>query len=85
MAQGDVTYMGKVVESLVVEFDQAKYEEFLFSGSKIPRVRQYRKVSSLIRSQVSLKMACIESIIAGRITRKARVNVSHETCEANVA
>ena len=30
VAQGDVTYMRKTVESLVVEFDQAKYEEFLF-------------------------------------------------------
>ena len=29
MAQGDVTFMEKMVESLVVEFDQAKYEEFL--------------------------------------------------------
>ena len=30
VAQGDVLYKGKTVESLVVEFDQAKYEEFLF-------------------------------------------------------
>ena len=29
VAQGDVIYMGKTIESLVVEFDQAKYEEFL--------------------------------------------------------
>ena len=39
VAQGDVTYMGKTVESLVVEFDQAKCEEFLSSGSKSPRAR----------------------------------------------
>ena len=51
VAQGDVTYMGKVVESLVMEFDQAKYEEFLFFGSKSPRARQYRKVFSEIRTQ----------------------------------
>ena len=50
VAQGDITYMGKIVESLIDEFDQAKYEEFLSSGSKSPRVRQYRKVSSEIRS-----------------------------------
>ena len=37
VAQGDVIYMGKMVESLIVEFDQAKYEEFLSSGSKSPR------------------------------------------------
>ena len=39
VAQGDVTFMGKTVESLVVEFNQAKYEEFLSSGSKSPRAR----------------------------------------------
>ena len=27
VAQGDVTFMGKMVESLIVEFDQANYEE----------------------------------------------------------
>ena len=37
VAQGDVTYMGKMVELLIVKFDQAKYEEFLSSGSKSPR------------------------------------------------
>ena len=82
MAQGDVTFMGKTVESLVVEFDQAKYEEFLSSGSKSPRVaRQYRRVSSEIRSQVPLetfpKMACANSIIYGHVARVALVNVSH--------
>ena len=29
IVQGDVTFMEKMVESLVVKFDQAKYEEFL--------------------------------------------------------
>ena len=51
MTQGDVSFIGKTVESLVVEFDQAKYEEFLSSGSKSPRVaRQYRRITSEIRS-----------------------------------
>jgi len=36
VAQCDITFMGKTVESLVVEFDQAKYEKFLSSGSKSP-------------------------------------------------
>ena len=36
VAQDDITYIGKMVESLIVEFDQAKYEEFLSSGSKSP-------------------------------------------------
>jgi len=38
VAQGDITFIGKMVESLFVKFDQAKYEEFLSSGSKSPRV-----------------------------------------------
>jgi len=42
--------MEKTVESLVVKFDQAKYEEFLSFGSKSPRVAwQYRRVSSEAR------------------------------------
>ena len=43
VAQGDVLYKGKMVESLVVEFDQAKYEEFsLFrlQEPKDPRLPQ---------------------------------------------
>ena len=43
VAQGDITYMEKVVESLIVKFDQAKYEEFLSSGSKSPKARAYRR------------------------------------------
>ena len=77
-----------MIKSLVVEFDQANYEEFLSSGSKSPRAQQYRKVSSEIRSQVPLEaspnVVCAKNIMAGRITRKARVNVSHETREINV-
>ena len=42
VVQDDVTNMGKMVDSLVVEFDQAKYEEFLSSGSKSPKARVYR-------------------------------------------
>ena len=38
VALGDVSFMGKTIESLIVKFDQKKYEEFLFSGSKSPRV-----------------------------------------------
>ena len=49
VVQGDINFVGKMVESLVVEFDQVKYEEFLSSGSKSPKAtRQYRRVSSEI-------------------------------------
>jgi len=34
MVQGSIIYMGKTIKSLLVAFDQAKYEEFLSSGSK---------------------------------------------------
>ena len=46
VAQGDILYKGKMVESLVVEFDPAKYEEFLSSGSKNPKTRVCRRVST---------------------------------------
>jgi len=70
-----------MVESLVVEFDQAKYKEFLFwlqepqSDAAIPH--------GLLRDPLSPRMACANSVISGRIAHVARVNVSHETCGAN--
>ena len=89
VAQGDVTFMEKIVESLVMEFNQTQYEEFLSFGSKSLRVeRQYRKVSLEVRFQVPSetfpKMAWVKSVISGRIAREARVNVSHKTREVNV-
>ena len=44
VAQDDVLRKGKMVESLIIEFDQAKYEEFLSSGSKSPKTRVCRRV-----------------------------------------
>ena len=89
VVQGNVTCMGKMVESLVVEFDQAKYEEFLSSGSKSPRARRYRKVSSGTRSQVRSEILSDatgkKSAMANRITRNARANVSYETREVSTA
>ena len=34
VAQTDVKFLGSMVESLVVEFNQERFEEFLSSGSK---------------------------------------------------
>jgi len=77
-----------MVESLIVELDQAKYEEFLSSGSKSPRARQYRKVSSGTRSQVRSETPTDatdkKSVTADYITRDSRVNVSHETRKVDV-
>ena len=47
IAQVDLKLLGSTVESLVVEFDQEKFEQLLSSGSISP------KVSSKTRSQVS--------------------------------
>jgi len=81
--------MRKIVESLVVEFDQVKYEEFLSSGSKNPRARQYRKISSgthsQVRSEIPSDATDKKSAMANYITRNTRVNVSHETREVGVA
>ena len=79
VAQGDVTCMGKTVESLVVEFDQAKYEEFLSSGSKIPKARIYHKVSSgtcsRVRSEIPSDATGKKDVVANRIIRNAHVNI----------
>jgi len=88
MAEGDITCMGKTIESLVIEFDQEKYEEFLSSGSKSPKAQQYRKVSSGTHSRIPLEIPSdvtgARSTMANRIIRKAHVNVSHETREISV-
>jgi len=89
VAQGDVIYMGIMVESLIVEFNKAKYEEFLSSSSKSPRARQHRKVSSGTRSPVHSEIPSDptgkKSAMANHITHNIRVNVSYETREVNVA
>ena len=79
--------MGKMVESIVVEFDQAKYEEFLSSGFKSPGTWQYCKVSSgapsQVCSEIPLDVIDKKSAMANHITRNTRVNVSHETREVS--
>ena len=83
VAQGDVIYKGKSVESLVVEFDQAKYEEFLSSGSKNQKARAYRRVSTgicpEIRSEILSDAASMKEVMAKRVRRNVRTNVSQET------
>ena len=76
-----------MIESLIVEFDQAKYQEFLSSGSKSPRARQYRKISgtrSPVHSEIPSDTTGKKSTMANHITRNTRVNVSHETREVSV-
>ena len=36
-AQADVQLLGKMVESVVIEFDQEKFKKFLSSGSASPK------------------------------------------------
>ena len=53
VAQSDVHLLGTTVETLVVEFDQAKYEEALSSGSLSPKAKHgVRKISKEINSVV---------------------------------
>ena len=95
VTQADVRLLRKTVESLVVEFDQEKFKEFLFLGSAIPKaMRQYRKVSSetfsRIFSEITPKVAhttahnangsTLEEVLkASRAVYAARVNISQET------
>ena len=78
----------KTVESLVVEFDQAKYEEFLSSGSRSPKARAFHRVSSGICSQVHSEILSDatgeKDVMANRIMRNARVNVSQKTRVVNI-
>ena len=78
VAQGDVLYKGKTVESLVVEFDQAKYEEFLSSGSKSPKARAYRRVSTEtcpeIRSEPLSEATAVRDVVANHAMRDTRAN-----------
>ena len=100
VAQADVQLLGKMVESLVIEFDQEKFEEFLSSGSaSLKAMRQYRKVSSETRSQISSgitpKMARTiahnassatsdEFLKTSQAARASRVNVPQGTRGANM-
>jgi len=46
VAQSDTELLGSMVESLIVEFDQERYEKFLSAGSVSPKAtRKFRKVS----------------------------------------
>ena len=57
VVQVDAWLLEKTVESLIVEFDQEKFEEFISSGSANPKaMRQYRTVSSETRSRISSKI-----------------------------
>jgi hypothetical protein len=52
VAQSDTIAPGTEVESLVIEFDEAKYEEFVSSGGMSPTsARKYRKVSRSTEGQ----------------------------------
>ena len=97
--QADLRLLGSTVESLVTEFDQEKFEKLL-SGSISPKaMRQYRKVSSETRFQVSsetfLKVTHALVHKASSVTfneilktsceaHAACVNVSQETQEVSV-
>ena len=71
-----------------MKFDQAKYEEFLSSGSKSPKARAYRRVSMgncpEVRSEILSDATAVKDVVANRIMRNARVNVSQEARTVNL-
>jgi len=101
VAQIDVRLFRKTLESLIVEFDQEKFEKFLFSSSASPKeMQQYRKVSSKTCSRIfseithevartiahSTKGVTSEEVLkTSRAAHAARVNVSQETCRAKAS
>jgi len=97
MVQTNVWLLRKTVESPRIEFDQEKFEEFLSSGSVSSKImRQYHKVSSEIRSRISLEItpevvhttahnakdATSEEVL--KTSSATYVNVSQETCKVRV-
>ena len=89
MAQADIWLLGKMVESLVVKFDQGKFEEFLSSGSARPKaMRQYRIVTSETRSWISSEITpgvlCPITYNAEGATSEEVLKTSHATHAARV-
>jgi len=101
VAQANVELLKKIVESLVVEFDQEKFEKFLSSGFTNPKTMwQYCKVSyetcCRISSEISPKVArttahSVNGVTSNNIlktshaTHAVRVNVSQETRRINAS
>jgi len=99
VAQADVQLLGEMAESLVVEFDPRKFEEFLSLGSASPKaIGQYRKVSSETCSQISSgispKVSCTTAhnasspasndvLKTSRVAQVANVNIPQGTRKAN--
>ena len=58
VTQANVKLIGSTVESLIVEFDQQKFEQLLSSGSVSPKsMQKFRKVSNETRSPTSPKVS----------------------------
>ena len=57
VAQSDTELLGSTVESLMVEFDQGRYEKLLSMGSTSPKcTRRFRKVSHETTKSLSLPL-----------------------------
>ena len=80
MSQCDDQTLGSIAETLVINFDQEKFEQLLIRGNKNPlRVRKHRKVSI-----ANVSLATSEKQVSVETTE-----VLHEpnsaSCEANQA
>jgi len=93
IAQVDFKLLGSTVESLIVEFNQEKFEELLSSGSISPKV--LRETHSQVSLETSYRETHIlfdkasgsislEGLTTSRGANMAYENVSQETHKANV-
>jgi len=87
VAQGDVTFTGKMVELLVIEFDQAKIKSSSLlapsalgrdSTAKFPRRSTFKSLRRLPWRWSAQRASFLAA------SRKAHANISHETLEANI-
>jgi len=101
VVQADVQLLKKIVESLVVKFNQEKFDELLFSGFASPKaMRQYCKDSSGTHFRISLEISSKvsrtsahnasgvtsnEVLKTSRVAHAVRVNISQETSRANAS
>ena len=81
MALADIKLVGSMVESIVIEFDQGKFEEFFSSSSKSQKAtRQYRRVSLGTRSQVSSETS---PKVTCAIAHNASIAISNEVLKTS--
>lgn len=73
VAQGDVKDVGKKVESLFIEFDQAAYEVYLSDPGSPKATRDYHKILARSRAHTCAPIAPVASLQPTNMKIQARV------------